>query len=195
MQQIKELIPAVLDDKFAKKLGLDSADAIKEVLEKSLTATKDSQRRDAFKKQIEEALIEKNSFDVPESLVDTTIDQMIERMNSQFGGKGFKIDPKNEEFRSKFRDSAIKEVKSVLLLGNIGRIEKITVEENELKDELQTFALQNQMSPQEVVKQGGWQIVEELRGRVLIRKVIDFVASQGQVTFKEGVAGSEEAPQ
>lgn len=173
-----------LDDNLAKQLGAESVDSLKESLQKSVAQFADENRINQLRDQIIEQILERNKFEVPESLVEGTIDRAIQEENSRRDKKQ-QLSEKADEIRAKYRDWAMREVKGILALGHIARQENIAVTDEEVGQEMVQFASANRMDPRQIVQQGGQQIVEEFRGRVLIRKVLKEIANSSSIKDAE----------
>jgi trigger factor len=183
LKTLESVTPAVLDDAFAKTLGAESVDALKQNIKNSLQNMNDKAKIAKLKDQIIEQVLAKNSFEVPESLIEGTIDRSISENNSQ-RAKENQMDGSKEEVRAQFRDWAVKEVKGVLALGHIARAEALTVEDKEVSSEMASFAVQNGTHPQQLIKQYGSAIVEEFRGKVLIDKVMKHLVGLNKIEIE-----------
>lgn len=171
-----------LDDAFAKRIGAPSMEALRKSVRDSLIRTEESKKVDEFGRQIVEQLLEKNKFEVPESLVDSTIDRLIEEANQRVG-KDARVDPRNESARTHFRETARSEVQSVLAIGNVARMEGLKVEDAEAAEELMELARSFGTSPQNLIKQGGRMVLQEAQGRALIKKTIKHLVGINKVEY------------
>ena len=183
LKSLESVAPAELNEEFAKTLGAESIEALKENIRKSLQGMNERNKVAKLKDQILEQVLQKNAFEVPESLIEGTIDRSISENNSQ-RSKESQLDGSNEEVRAQFRDWATKEVKGVLALGHIARAESLTVDDKEVSAEMASFAVQTGTHPQQLVKQYGSAIIEEFRGKVLIDKVLKHLVGLNTVEIE-----------
>ena len=72
-----------LNDEFAKRLGLDDVDALREAVKEQMGNALASMSRQAVKRQILDALDEGHKFDVPQQLVDAEFDTIWERVKHE----------------------------------------------------------------------------------------------------------------
>ena len=93
------------------------------------------------------ALTERYPFPVPESLVQEQIDARLERGLRALAAQGMDTEQMRKldfaRLRAAQRDSAVAEVKTIILLDRIAAEENITVSDEELDRELQLAALQS----------------------------------------------------
>lgn len=186
LKSIESLELAEVNDDFAKRFGTESVESFKENLRKSVDGFIDEVRMNHFRPQIIEQVLTKNTFEVPESLIEGTIDRAIHEENAKRSPKD-QLKLETDEVRAKFREWATNEVKGVLALGHVARQEGIQVSDDEVSAEIMSYASQNQMDPRELVNKGGRQAIEEFRGRVLIRKVLKNIVAGAKIE-KEAVA-------
>ena len=169
-----------LNDEFAKRYNLESFEDMKRNVSNSLVGLNEKSKVTQLREQIISQVLEKNSFEVPESLIEGTIDRAIAEANSR-QPKNAQANPEDETVREQYKEWAGKEVKGVLALGHIARLEGMTVEDKEVSAEMVTFAAQSGMRPQDLVKRYGAPIIEEFRGKVLIDKVLKHIISLNNV--------------
>lgn len=169
-----------LKDDFAVRYGAENLDALRANMKNSITGMNDKNKVAKFKDQIIKMILEKNSFEVPESLVEGTIDRAVADANSR-REKGRQLDSKDENVRNEYRDWAQGEVKGVLALGHIARQEGLTVDDQEVGQEITNFAMQTGVRPQDLIKNYGQQVIEEFRGKVLVDKVLKHLVGHAKI--------------
>ena len=169
-----------LKDDFAQRFGAENLDALRANMKNSITNMNDRNKVAKFKDQIIKMILEKNSFEVPESLVEGTIDRAVADANSR-RDKGNQLDSNDEKVRNEYRDWALSEVKGVLALGHIARQEGLTVDDQEVGQEITNFAMQSGMRPQDLIKNYGQQVIEEFRGKVLVDKVLKHLVGHAKI--------------
>ncbi len=177
---IEELNAPALDDTFALGFGVPTFDDLKSNIRSSIMNMMERTRVAQFRDQIIGLVLEKNQFEVPESLVEGTVDRAIAEQNGRRDKKS-QIDSALEENRAKFREWALREVRGVLALGHIAREETLTVEDREVSSEMASFAMQNGTNVQQMIRQFGNQVIEEFRGKVLIDKVIKHIIGLSKI--------------
>ena len=132
MLDIKEVILPELNDELAKKFGKDTIEELATII----TADIENQKKGAMQREREGKLIEEllkiSKLDVPESLVDQEVHRMIDQLKQQteishipFEKYLESIKKTEEDLHNDFKVQAEKTVKIGLVLGEIGKIEKV----------------------------------------------------------------------
>lgn len=180
----KKTLPELNDD-FAKEVSpeFETLNSLKDRLRENITAyRKNEAERDAKEKLIEQ-LVGQHDFPVPEALVERQIDIRLERGLQALAQQGMKEEQMRrldfQKLRVGQRESAIKEVKSTLLLDKIAEVENIEISDAELVRELDAAARQMQTTPEALRKQleesDG---LERLRGRMRTDKALHSLYSK-----------------
>jgi len=128
-------------------------------------------------------LLEKHQFTVPKTLVERQIDLRLERGLRALAAQGMRTeDMRRMDFkrlRAGQRESAIKEVKSTLLLERIAQAENIQVSNEEMDLEIASLAQQMKQTPDQVrqkLQEEG--ALERIRGRMRSEKALNFLYSR-----------------
>jgi len=182
----KKLPP--LDDEFAKDCGhYASLAELKEKLRAEMERALKKDIEETYKDFILKRLAETHHFEVPETLVEreltAMIRQLLEVRRRQSGGVAEFQDPnKRQEEIKRLREEhlpeATRRVKVGLVLEAIVEKEGLTVEEEDVSAEIERLASELKLSADEVrrmVEAGGEESKEELKGRILADKALDFV--------------------
>ena len=172
-----------LNDDFAKRLGYETMEIAKTKICESLNHSAEEMKVNAAFEQIVDQVLAKNSFEVAESLVESTIDRAIQETNSN-PDKSKHVNPENKEHRAQFYDMALKNVRGILALGHIARQEGVTVSDDEMYRDLSNYAMANRIDPRELFK-NGTQVIDEFRGQAMIRKVILKLLETAKVKYTE----------
>jgi trigger factor len=138
----RKVLPA-LDDEFAKDLGLDSLEALRERvradLQRDAERTQQREMRDDLLRQLATHV----TVDVPETLVGREVDRRLEEFVRRLVDQG--VDPMKagidwEDFRAKQREAALDTVKATLMLDEVARLEAVEVPDEAVEAELKKFA-------------------------------------------------------
>jgi trigger factor len=182
---VKEMKLPTLDDEFAKDCG--PYNTLPELTDKLRT-----EMERALKKEIEESykdtilkrLIETHHFEVPETLVERELAAIVrQQMQGRRRTRPEFDDPakRNQELKQlmeEHRPEATRRVKVGLILEAIAGKEGLTVGEEDLGSEIERIARGLKIQPDEVrrmLEAGGEESRDELRGRILYDKALDFV--------------------
>ncbi len=180
----KKTLPELNDD-FAKELNqeFESLDGLRKRIRESMETHERHQAEHDAKEKLVEKLLEKHEFAVPRALVERQIDLRLERGLRALAAQGMRTeDMRRMDFkrlRAGQRESAIKEVKSSLLLEKIARAENIQVSNEEMDQEIESLAQQMNQTPEQVrqklAEEGA---LERIRGRMRSEKALNFLYSK-----------------
>lgn len=182
LNSVETVVPAILDDAFAQRIGHQTIDDAKNSIKETLKKSNEEARTNVAFAQVVDHVLAKNEFEVAESLIENTIDRVIAEANSN-ATKDTKIKSDDESVREKYRELANKQVKGILALGHIARQENIAVSDDEMLREMAAYAMANRIDPQNLVKKAGKQVYDEFRGQVMIRKVIAKILETATIEY------------
>jgi trigger factor len=123
-----------MDDEFAKSVGMevDSLSALREKLKSQLVERAEAELKSASQMALLDLLVKENEFKLPPSLVDDEMREMIARMG--FAGKDVAAENIDvEPFRKFFEESAVKRIRTAIIVDRIGAQEDVKVEEADTK--------------------------------------------------------------
>ncbi len=148
VKAIKHKSAPEMNDEFAKELGnYETLDEFKTKLREHLSADKKRQAEAATKDKVLEALAERYSFPIPESLVQQQIDARLDRGLRALAQKGMAQEQMRQldfpRLRAAQREGALGEVQGTLLLDKIAQLENVQVEDAELERELEMLSVQS----------------------------------------------------
>ena len=130
-----EILPEI-DDELAKRVGrYETLDALKEDITANLRQGYDKRVEQELNEQAFSALLERTSFEVPETLVEAELDGIVEEAERSFSYRNTSFEDMGltrESIKEKYRETAVKQVKRHLLLGKLIEQEKLSVEDAEV---------------------------------------------------------------
>ena len=173
-----------LDDEFAKDLG--NFKTMKEVradMEKRIAEAKESRQKGALYDQIIKQLVEKNKFDIPESLVRSELSHMLQTFAEEIKKRGQKLeDVKVEEVVKEFQPEAEFRVRGFLVLKKVAEEAKVEVTQEELDKELNAIAKGLNRPVAEVrAHYEKNNLLRSLYTRILHEKALEFVLNQAKI--------------
>jgi trigger factor len=181
---IKQKSLPELNDDFAKELGeFKSLDEVRQKIREGMEHDRRREAEREAKDKLLSALIRRNEFDVPETLVDHQIDVRLDRGLRALAAQGMKSeDMKKLDFgrlRAGQRDQALQEVKASLLLEKIADEESIAVGDEEINGEIEALAKQTNQAPDAIrarlTRDGA---LDRIRNRIRNEKALDFLYRQ-----------------
>ena len=184
VQAIKQKSLPELNDEFAKQLGefQTIADVRKAIREQMESERKHQAEHEAKDKLVGE-LIQRNDFEVPESLIEQQIDIRLERGLRALAAQGLTAEQMKKmdlpRLRAGQRDQAVHDVKAALLLERVAEKESIHVSDEELNQELESLAKQSKQTSEAVrarlTRDGG---LDRIRTRIRNEKTLEFLYHQ-----------------
>lgn len=147
---IKEKILPELDDEFVKDISeFETLDEYKKDIERKLKEQKESQAKADKESQLIEKLVENTEVEIPTSMVEDEINQMVEQFAANLSYQGLTIEKyceymgtTLEGFKENMKPQAEKDVKLKLALEYIAKNEKVEVKDEEIDEKINELAEQ-----------------------------------------------------
>jgi trigger factor len=180
----------VIDDEFAKTLGLESLDKLKEAARARLTSEFAGATRQRVKRALLDRLDESHKFEAPPSLIDEEFNLMWNSIKAEMesAGKTFADENTTEDAaKEEYRKIADRRVRLGLVLSEIGEKNKITVSDDEVGRAVIERARQMPGREKEVwdFYRNNAQALAQLRAPIYEDKVVDFILELANVTEKK----------
>jgi trigger factor len=180
----------VINDEFAKTLGLESLDKLKEAARGRLAAEFAGATRQRVKRILLDRLDETHRFEAPPSLVDEEFNLMWNSIKAEMesGGKTFADEDTTEEAaKEEYRKIADRRVRLGLVLSEIGEKNKITVTDDEVSRAVIERTRQMPGREKEVwdYYRNNANALAQLRAPIYEDKVVDFILELATVTEKK----------
>ena len=180
----------VIDDEFAKTLGLESLDKLKEAARERLAAEFAGATRQRVKRLLLDRLDETHRFEAPPSLVDEEFNLMWNSIKAEMesNGKTFADENTTEDAaKEEYRKIADRRVRLGLVLSEIGERNKITVTDDEVSRAVIERARQMPGREKEVwdYYRNNANALAQLRAPIYEDKVVDFILELATVTEKK----------
>ena len=188
--QIEAPQEIVIDDGFAKTLGVESLDKLKESVRARLAAEFAGATRQRVKRILLDRLDESHRFDAPPSLVEEEFNSMWNAIKAEMdaSGKTFADEGTTEEAaKEDYRKIADRRVRLGLVLSEIGAKNKITVTDDEVGRAVIERARQMPGREKEVwdFYRNNANALAQLRAPIYEDKVVDFILELATVTEKK----------
>ncbi len=179
-----------INDETAKKLGIESADRLRQVIREQIESQYGTFTRQKVKRQILDALDGEYKFELPERLINAEFNNIWAQIGNdlQEAGKTFEDeDTTEEEAREEYRKLAERRVRLGLVLSEIGNKAGIEVTEEELQravyDQVRRYPGQEQQIYEFFRKTP--EAVNNLRAPIFEEKVVDHLLANINVTDKK----------
>ncbi|WP_024575271.1 MULTISPECIES: trigger factor [unclassified Afipia] len=179
-----------VDDEFAKNLGMESLDKLKEAMRERLVQEFSGASRQRVKRMLLDKLDETHKFGPPPSLVEEEFNLMWNSIKAEMEstGKTFADENTTEEAaKEEYHKIADRRVRLGLVLSEIGEKNKITVTDDEVSRALIDRARQSPGREKEVwdFYRSNPNALAQLRAPIYEDKVVDFILELANVTEKK----------
>jgi trigger factor len=179
-----------IDDEFAKSLGLESLDKLKEAARERLTVEFAGATRQRVKRLLLDRLDDAHRFDAPPSLIEEEFKLMWNSIKAEMEstGKTFAEEGTTEEAaKEEYHKIADRRVRLGLVLSEIGEKNKITVTDDEVSRAVIERARSMPGREKEVwdYYRSNANALAQLRAPIYEDKVVDFILELANVTEKK----------
>ncbi|SDN57793.1 trigger factor [Alkalicoccus daliensis] len=179
-----------LDDEFAKDVdeSYETFEDMKKAIRERLENEKKQQAEMAVKDKLVEKATENATIDIPEAMINTEIDRMLQEFGQRLQSQGMSLDmyyqfaqTDEEGMKEQFKEDAEKRVRMNMTLEAISKAENLEASEEDVEQELEKMAEMYQRPVDEIKQllamQGGTDV---LKGDLQIRKAIEFLEEQSK---------------
>jgi trigger factor len=176
-----------LDEEFAKGLGIESVETLRQTVKQRLEQDRASASRLKVKRALLDALDQGHSFDLPPTLVDNEFQAIwgqvtadLERSKRSFADE----DTTEEKARQEYRDIAARRVRLGLILSEVGTRNQIQVTDEEVSRSLLDRVKQFPGQERKVYDyyRNNPQLLAELRAPIFEDKTVDYILELAKVT-------------
>jgi trigger factor len=179
-----------IDDEFAKTLGLESLDKLKEAARERLVAEFAGATRQRVKRSLLDRLDDSHKFEAPPSLIAEEFNLMWNSIKAEMesSGKTFADEDTTEEAaKEEYQKIADRRVRLGLVLSEIGEKNKITVTDDEVSRAVIERARSMPGREKEVwdYYRSNANALAQLRAPIYEDKVVDFILELANVTEKK----------
>ena len=184
IHELHEAEKALIDDDLAKKVGMSDLNALKKAIEEEQNREFEQMSRLIVKRQLLDALESKHNFDLPQKMIENEHANILSQVK-----KDEKDPSKHEEATDdkEYFEIARRRVKLGLLLSEIGRINGIELNQDDMKKAMLEETKKHPGEEQKVMDyfKNNPKAIEQLTAPIYEDKVIDFVLEQSSVTAKK----------
>lgn len=190
VKAVKTETETTLDEDFAKSLGLDSLDKLKEIMKAQLEQQTAGMTRTQMKRALLDQLAAGHSFEVPGTMVEAEFQQIWAQLQQEAANDA---DPaaalkQIEDEKDEYKSIAERRVRLGLLLSEIGQANGVEVTQQEMSMLIQQAAMQYRAEDRERFVQyiqSEPMAAAQLRAPLYEDKVVDFLFDKAEVTERE----------
>jgi trigger factor len=176
----------MINDEFAKTLGLESLDKLKEAARERLVAEFAGATRQRVKRALLDRLDDSHKFEAPPSLIEEEFNLMWNSIKAEMESSGKTFADENtteDEARAEYRRIAERRVRLGLVLAQIGEKADIKVSDDEVTQALVERVRQFPGQEKQVWEfyRKNPQAMAEIRAPLFEEKVVDHILTQVKV--------------
>jgi len=173
-----------LNEEFVKQFGeFTTVDELRKRIREQMESERKHEAEHKAKDKLVDDLIQRNEFEVPESLIEQQIDIRLERGLRALAAQGLTAEQMKKmdlnRLRTGQRDQAIHDVKAALLLEKVAEVENVQVSEEEMDQEVESLAKQTKQTTEAIrarlTRDGG---LDRIRNRIRNEKTLEFLYHQ-----------------
>jgi len=177
------------DDDFAKTMGFDSMDKLRDAIRDKLGKELEQASRTKLKRHLLDELDKAHDFQLPASLVEQEYNELWQQTTQQMERSGQNSEDTGtteEAEQARNRKLAERRVRLGLVLAEIGQRNNIEVTDEEMKRAMMDQARQYPGQEKQVIEyfQQNPNALMELRGPVFEEKVVDYALAMAEVNEK-----------
>ena len=187
VKAIKAEAEATVDEEFAKRIGLESLDKLKDLLRQNLNQQYVGAARFKLKRALLDQLDAAHSFDLPPKMVEAEFDGIWQQVEAdKAAGNLPEEDAKksDKKLKEEYRKIAERRVRLGLVLAEIGRSNNVGVTDQELNQAIMAEA-RNYPGQERMVLDFYRQnpnAAVQMRAPIYEEKVVDLIFDQAKVT-------------
>jgi len=195
IHEVREPKTPDVDEEFAKGLGVEGLDKLKELVGEQIKGEFASASRAKAKRHLLDQLDEKHDFELPPKMVEAEFDQIWQQLQAEMDAGRTADEDKDkseDELKAEYRKIAERRVRLGLVLAEIGRAAEITINEQEVQQALINEARNFPGQERQVIEffQKNQNAMAQLRAPIYEDKVVDHILATAKV--KEETVSKED---
>ena len=189
VHEVKAPKDVAIDDEFAKTLGLESLDSLKDAIKGQISGELNFATRQQVKRVLLDALDERHAFDLPPLMVKAEFEQIWSQFEGEKKAGRLSDEDKaksDEELRAEYQKIAERRVRLGLVLAEIGRRADVQITNDELVRALRQEASRYPGQEKQVIEfyTKNQNAMAQLRAPIYEEKVVDYILEKATVTDK-----------
>ena len=187
VKNVKEPVPAKINDELATKFGAEDLKALKTQISERLESEYGGAARAVMKRKLLDALDKKVKFELPPSLVEAEAKQIAHQLYHEENPDDQGHDHDNIEPNKEHTKLAERRVRLGLLLAELGQKAEVEVSDAEMSQAIMAQSRQYPGQEKEFFEfmQKNEQMQQQLRAPIFEDKVVDHIFEQATVADKK----------
>jgi trigger factor len=183
INEIKYKELPVLDDEFVKDVSeFDTLEEYKADIRKKLEEEEEKKIEQKYENDIIKKAVENAKVDIPDVMVERQLDNTLQRINMSLAYQGMNLQTylnmmgiDERTMRDDYRERALEEVKTQLVLERISLTENIEVSDEEIENEISQMAENYNQKADEFKKHLQDSDIEYIKDTIITKKTIDLM--------------------
>ena len=189
VKEVRGAVDSPADDEFAKRLGLDSLEKLKELVKSNLEEQYAGASRFKLKRALLDELDSKHDFPLPPKMVEAEFASIWGQVQQDKDAGNLPpedTEKSEEQLTKEYRKIAERRVRLGLVLAEIGRANNVQVTEQELNEAIRREAIKYGAQAQQVFNllRENQNAQAQLRAPIFEDKVVDLIVSKAKVEEK-----------
>ena len=202
VKEIKQLVPAELNEEFFKRFGVEDADELKERISEVHQQQAEQQARTAMADQIYKYLLEKTDFDLPASIVADQATRILQRQYSNMLMQNMpkeQLTEQMQQLQASSEDQAKEQMRLFFVMDKIAEKLEVEVTDEEINGQIAQAAMQRGRRPEkmreEMMRDGSLaQFSLQVREQKCIEKLLETAKITEVEAGKEKKATAKKKP-
>lgn len=189
VKEVREKKAVELNDEFAKSVGAESLEKLKEDIRNRIKSDYENASRMKIKRQLLDALDNEYDFESPASLVDAEYKAIVDQYEQAKKYNQLDAAEKNKpeaELLEEYKNIALRRVKLGLLLSEVGQDAKISIKPEDINEaimkEAKKYPGQEKMVLDYYLKNKA--AVDGLKAPIFEEKIVDYIIGKANVADK-----------
>ncbi len=186
VKEIKEKKLPELNDEFAKMIGKDTLDALKNQIKEDLTKEKESSIKAEMKSQIIESLVKSMPIDVPENMVKEREHSLLESAKQKMKQQGMneaQITEEEKKLAGLVQNEALKQIRTFFIFDKISVAEQINVSREDVEAKIDNIAKVHNQKKEDILKYfSDKKLMDNLQADIWEEKILSFLIANAEVT-------------
>ena len=178
-----------LNDEFAEEVSeFDTLEAYKEDVKKKLAETKEKQAATENENRVVEKVVEASSMDIPEAMIDTQVNNMINDYARRMQSQGISLDDYMkytgmtvDNLKEQMKPQAVKRIQTRLVLEAIAKAENIQVSDEAVEGEIAGMAAAYKMEADQLKEYMGEAEIAHMKEDMAVQSAVDFLVAEAKL--------------
>ncbi len=186
IHEIRESADAVIDDEFAKSLGMADVEALRKAVAEQTNSEYENHARLKLKKELLDQLDEAYDFEIPQGMQEMEMQNIMHQVKLDNQQRGITEELTDDE-KNELEEIAARRVRLGLVLSEIGKESNIQINDAELQQAVIREAQKYPGQEKEVFDYfaKNRDALDSLRAPIYEDKVVDFILELAEVKEKE----------